>query len=132
MMTTLSLIASKKVFEIVGPYETDYSHTSFRNISSPKEQHGMFLHQIVLTDDVEEMMERSYLKDFAVTPAPTFSELIRVLPKIGEKKGWPETHFCKGEISACSVTEDIACAYMLASTEPEGMKAVEEYLLKLL
>lgn len=128
-MTTLSLIASKKVFEIVGPYETYYSHTSFRNISSPKEQHGTFLHQIVLTDDVEEMMGRSYLKDFAVTPAPTFSELIRVLPKIGEKKGWEGERF--SFVPPHHVLHIIA-HYMNAPTEAEGMQAVEEYLMKIL
>jgi len=103
-MTTLSLEASKKVYEIVGEYETL---------------------------DMEKV-DGDVFPDKEWIPRPNFAELIRVLPKIGEKKGWPETHFCKGEISACSVTEDIACTYMLASTEPEGMKAVEEYLLNLL
>lgn len=118
-MNTLSLEASKKVYEIVGEYETEKCWLTHDDVSR------LELSSCII----------NYLGDLGGvvwSPAPNFAELIRVLPNIGEKKGWPETHFCKGEISACSVTEDIACTYMLASTEPEGMKAVEDYLMKLL
>lgn len=59
-MTTLSLEASKKVFEIVGEYETEE-----------------------FTEEVREPW-------VVCIPRPNFAELIRVLPKIAKVKGWAD------------------------------------------
>lgn len=68
-------------------------------------------------------------------PAPTFSELIRVLVKIWKVKGWTLESVGAFKISsmkfglALSIITEL---YAHAPTEPEGMREVEEYLLKLL
>lgn len=68
-----------------------------------------------------------------------FQSLIRVLPRIGEKKGWATREagrlaWVKGreQVHEIDVMISLTEKFMFASTEPEGMKAVEEYLMKLL
>ena len=98
MTTTLSLEASKKVFEIVGEYETEE-----------------------FTEEVREPW-------VVCIPRPTFAELIRVLPKIREKRDGYNDEEDWLTLAYVEVTQ----AYMRAPTEPEGMAAVETYLMKLL
>ena len=58
-------------------------------------------------------------------PAPSFSETIRLLPRIAEKKGWSEN-------GLWGSADDIAQMYMLSDTEEEGMEQVSNYLEALL
>lgn len=99
-MTTLSLEASKKVYEIVGEYETEECH------------------------DADDGWTNEVTGKHEYIPRPNFAELVRVLPKIIRAKR-PEWR----------VNDSIgmyAEKYALAPTEPEGMAAVETYLMKLL
>lgn len=58
-------------------------------------------------------------------PAPSFSETIRLLPRIAEKKGWQEYE--------CPLFfQDVGAIYMSAPTEEEGMERVSNYLEALL
>lgn len=117
-MTTLNLEASKKVYELLGDtYETENEwkrtksypfHVNRKEWRSAKE---------------------TRLESFNT---PTFPELIRLLPKIGEKKGWLKTTFCMGDVSARTVGEDLTWLYMNAPTEEQGMEEVSKYLLKVL
>jgi len=59
-------------------------------------------------------------------PAPDFSETIRLLPKIGEKKGWDEGRVLQPEMYK------MVWAYAFVPTEEQGMKQVSEYLRKIL
>lgn len=100
-MTTLSLEASKKVFEIVGEYETEE-----------------------FTEEVREPW-------VVCIPRPNFAELIRVLPKIGEKKKW-NAGWGRSGTCLIDVLYNVSIIYMNAPRESEGMAAVETYLMKLL
>lgn len=117
MSTRLSFEASKKIFELIGDYNTE---TRWVNVD------GDFL------NDGSGEKEWSLLRDFLPSsnslsfPTPSFSELVRVLPKIGEKKDWwphNDTDVLAGHL---------ARIYANAPTEPEGMAAVERYLMEIL
>jgi len=129
-MTTLSLEASKRVFELIGEYETDNRH----NDSLPKNTKKYLGSGIHVTDPLSHSCRRQ-----GCAPAPTFAELIRVLPRIGEKKGWAEYRLTLSEgekskdIGEAGVTAmNMGLEYMSAPTEPKGMAEVEEYLMKLI
>lgn len=111
-MTTASLELSRKIYELVGEYETEEFYED--NDGWTNAQTG----------------EHDYI------PRPNLAELIRILPKIGEKKGWDENARIAGfPIESMKIFErinNIVLGYMFAPTEPEGMKAVEDYLLRLL
>ena len=114
-MTHLSLEASKKVYELVGEYETEKHWSRSTKGKVMPWRFGYF----------------SKTMGTEIIPAPTFAELIRVLPKIGEKKGWPVS----GARLAGKMVNKLVrmtAIYVGALTEPEGMAAVEEYLMKLL
>lgn len=70
--------------------------------------------------------EDEYLSNYKeVIPALDFSETIRILPKIGEKKEWSEN-------GLWGTADDLARDYMLAPTPEQGMKEVSNYLRKIL
>lgn len=112
-MTTLNLEASKKVYELLG--DTYKTRDSFSEKEEP---------DCLCGDHVE--------PGYKLIPKPNFSELIRLLPKIGEKKGWLKATFCMGDVSARTVGEDLTWLYMNAPTEEQGMEEVSKYLLKVL
>lgn len=60
-----------------------------------------------------------------------FASLIRVLPKIGEKKKW-NAGWGRSGTCLIDVLYNVSIIYMNAPREPEGMAAVENYLMKLL
>ena len=154
-MTTLSLSCSRKIYELLGDtYETEkywvngdvgYGYEGDLEIT-PSENWN-------LTDckpdrgDVEvsyELYEAgldaySAEKDrlfslLTPIPAPSFSETIRLLPKIAEKKGWKD-YVNRNEDSGCGmwdVAEDLTCFFVEATTEAEAMAKVSEYLEKML
>lgn len=111
MPSTLSLSCSKKLYELLG----DTYETKYYHVND------------------------------AITgerlPAPSFSETIRLLPKIAEKKGWAP--FFAARIASLRVlmqdakqVETVAshCVelYIHAYTEEEGMEQVSNYLEALL
>lgn len=120
-MTTLSLETSKKIYELVGEYETEKSWTKHFRINDA----------LCTAVHIPEGRFNLLKAGYEVTPAPTFSELIRILPKIGEKKGYKMDVFSSG-LNTFKLASDLTDMYMDAPTEEEGMEAVEEYLKKLL
>lgn len=133
-MTQASLELSRKIYELVGEYETElrwtktgYAGDDYR-LRKPHNGICAPRHKF---------------------PAPNFAELIRILPKIGEKKdSFEAVAVCEecGEAQSSSKTCEhepewenmiarahyIVNLYMSAHSEPEGMQEVEKYLLPLL
>lgn len=64
-------------------------------------------------------------------PLPSFSETIRLLPKIGERKGW---YGRTGEdaLMIWNIVSDCAHRYVAAPSPDQGMKEVSNYLRKIL
>lgn len=139
MSTTLSLEASKKVFEIVGEYETEKVW-----LKAPDGKWGCD-EPIELSVISHDMIEDGY--DF--TPTPNFAELIRVLVRFnGKLDSFVDVATCaqcgkaQSALEMCEHGPDweemiarihyIANLYIESPTEPEGMAAVENYLMKLL
>lgn len=113
-MTTLSLETSKKIYELIGEYETEKVWVTWADTDGI--EHGP---NIWLVFDLVGLKEGEY----DCSPAYGFSELIRILPKIKDKKfpgslGW--------------LAADLAIAYMDSTTEKDGMAEVEDYLKKIL
>ena len=123
MPSTLSLSCSKKLYELLGEtYETE----SF--------------HEKRITDEVD-LGNGTMFYYYKKIPLPSFSETIRLLPRIAEKKGWAP--FFAARIASLRVlmqdakqVETVAshCVelYIHAYTEEEGMEQVSNYLEALL
>jgi len=154
-MTTASLELSKKIYEIVGSYETEnywvngsieYGYEGEHEIrrdgvwtlwywGKPTYQDVVHTEEFYSFNSVgkrdewskliqkEDQERKDYLQAF---PSHSFAELVRILPKIGGKKGFPEG--LDARVQACRIT----ILYQDALTEPEGMQAVESYLEKIL
>lgn len=116
-LSVLPLETSRLIYELVGEYECERYWVVYRSAvtGSPrliwaKPRNG----------------RQSDSKNYLVRiPAPNFAETIRVLPRIGEKKGW-------SDLDQGIYRDDIAMLYAEAPIEPEGMDDVNSYLLKLL
>lgn len=110
-MTTLSLEASRKIFELIGKYETErrWIYTGKWKVVKPR------------VYDTEKTIHSS--EGF---PAPTFSELIRVLPRIGEKKGWEPIK------QVSDIARWMLFTFMTTHSEPQAMRDIETYLEKIL
>lgn len=117
-MIVISLEASKKLYELLGDtYETRFKwYHPWLTTGVP---------EIRLSGKVPKII--NYL--FGDVPAPVFSELLRLLPKIGEAKGWEYEEGCLGQ-EIQLLCECISEIWMLAPTEEEGISEVGEYLLK--
>lgn len=138
-MTTLSLEASKKVFDLIGEYGTENYWGKWCLHSRFCDREPIELHKEgeMKLDSVGDADSFSHGKDDI--PAPTFAELIRVLPRISDTKKWTSHN---GKIQGINrikvkggVSEMIAhmtMIYMYAPSEPQGMKEVEKYLMELL
>jgi hypothetical protein len=100
-MTTLSLECSKKIYDLIGEYETEQTYSEREEPDCLCGNH----------DD----------PGYILIPKPNFAELIRLIPKIGKKKGWKEPYF-----RAYLMTDK----YMETLSEREGMQKVEEYFLR--
>lgn len=126
-MTTLSLEASKKLFEIVGEYETDVIWIKTKLDDGYDGQFHLAPSMSLAVYKSAESKKKFSAKNRLVWfPAPNFAELIRVLPKIGEKKGW-------GTSDIHGHASEMTIKYISwFQTEPEGIAKVEAYLMKLL
>jgi len=102
-MPYLDRDVADKIFELVGEYSTE-ARSGWEGFNS-------FEHDRV--------------------PMPNFGETIRILPNIGEKKGW-ERDEVTNKISMRRVSHILAEIYMLAPSAEEGMTNVSEYLRKIL
>lgn len=109
-MTTASLELSRKIYELLGEYETKKKHPVM-SCGCKDPSSCMFANQV-----------EYYI------PLPNFAELVRILHKIGEKKGWT----VKTQPNATFVAWTLTEKYMFATSEPEGMQEVEKYLTPLL
>lgn len=67
-------------------------------------------------------------------PLPDFSETIRLLPKIGEKKGWGMNNEYQGDEEPMReyYAKELSIIYMDAPSPFEGMAQVSAYLRKIL
>lgn len=115
MSVTLSLSCSRKIYELLGDTYTTEHRWHKRGVSFSPVPYGWTIPDDAQTRTVE-------LYDY---PAPSFSETIRLLPKIAEKKKLNEHIFRSHVIS-------IVGSFMLAPTEEEGMAKVSEYLESLI
>jgi len=125
MNTPLDLEPSHAIFEEIGNYETEKTWATYKD--------GVHTMGGKDLSGVTELTSSEAKGDVAVEkyyPAPTFAEVLRILTKIGEKKGW--TAFSSEQFSTTFHAETLLRIYMSASSEEEGMRAVGEYLIKLL
>lgn len=133
-MTALNLEASKKVYELLGDtYETEFFWDKWCEHIYPcvPSDHKLKVHsEADFTKDGSELY--FYEPSDDAISAPNFSELIRLLPKIGEKKGWSEDVWDSNRINLRRMSHILAEIYMLAPTEEQGMEEVSKYLLKVL
>lgn len=113
MSSTLSLSCSKKLHALLGDtYETKWAW--FNNDG----EMGMTLGwELVFFGWARET------KGYEWHPSPSFSETVRLLPKIAEKKGWNGYQL---------ELEFISTVYATAPTEEKGMEDISEYLEKIL
>lgn len=119
-MTTLSLPTSRKIFELIGEYETE----KVWSIPNPGRAANGTERKALEESTIEVYSRKTkWGSKFDSIPTPTFAELIRVLPKIAEKKEW---FGCQLE------TERLTRLYQNAPTEPDAMLQVNKYLDKLL
>lgn len=105
MPSTLSLSCSKRLYTLLDEYDTEQRWIKPYHAKPESDWH--------ITD-------RSDVEGFGV-PAPSFAELVRVLPVIAELKGF-STYNWVIEI------QNIVYMYMRAQSDKEGMKQVSDYL----
>lgn len=117
-MPTINLETSRKIFELVGEYETEKSwHWRDGDLTDS------------WVDDWEDLSNELELH-IEQLPAPDFGELIRVLPKIEEeKKDWGLKAL---KPNAYEYGRVLLGLYMHADSPEAGMIACDEYLAKLL
>lgn len=114
-MTTLSLEISKKLYELIGEYESEFQ---WKGHEDPN-KNECFGWTLLRTNEKDVDWDREF-------PASTFAELIRdVLPKLVLHGSF------SWRASRNMISVDLCRLYRDAPTEPEGMKAVEDYLKSL-
>ncbi len=147
-MTTLSLEASKKVFEIVGEYEAEEYWIKGEVVHGEEGEVDIRLGDtwnlyrygkpdewdMELTYDELKSgsdLHTLYLEKYAQLtyfPAPKFAELVRALLKMqkatGNNEEWASA-WCRINATAMVI------AYMQAPTEQEGLRAVEKILMEI-
>ena len=117
-MPTLNLEASKKVYELLGWLDVEKHFGKHRGSN-----------KVHPTDP----MSHSCRRDGCI-PLPNLGELIRLLPKIGEKKGWEFEEFF-GRVTIAKVrivAYHLANYYLEAPSPEEGMEEVSKYLLSII
>lgn len=123
MPSTLSLSCSKKIYELLGEtYETENKWFK-RDAAVAISDYWVPPLNWTTPEDMKETKSEPYKY-----PAPTFSETIRLLPKIGEKAGLDGY----GKESIGTVSEKCMLLFQEAPSEEEGMKRVSDYLEALL
>ena len=122
-MTTTSLEFSKRLHKLLGEFETELSWCQKRKFEEP------FATWFFSCSDLPCDWCKKKSGFTSHIPAPSFSELIRLLLKLGEKleldvNRWGKTY----GVLAGALTD----RFRNAPTESEGMAAVESYLESLL
>jgi len=113
-MTHASRELSRRIFDLVGPYETEMIYMKGVN--------GWQKYRI--DEGIKPLLNNP---QYPWYPLPNFAEVIRILPRLlGKPRDWYDRQDVK------SWLRDILYNYMEAPTEPEGMAAVESYLMKLI
>lgn len=116
MNTPLDLETSRAIFELVGWYETEKYWERTMGQVSPEWR---------LND-----RKSCYLKDMEYIPAPIFGEALRILTKIIPKMNDRWRMPVKIEIEHHAAA--LSGMYVSAPTEPQAMRDVGKYLIKLL
>lgn len=121
-MPTLDRDVAEKIHILVGDYETEVFWG---------DKHMCRAYDCVHCD--------SPFRDEGSIPFPNFGETVRILTKIGEKKGWNQETFslANGHKTHTLGDHDIHATnmlidYMNAPTAEEGMKQVSIYLRRIL
>jgi hypothetical protein len=65
-------------------------------------------------------------------PSPSFQELLRLMMKIGRRLLWSRGKYMKNRATTKRYIGEIAALWAFAKSEPEAIKAVEDYLTPLL
>ena len=126
MPSTLSLSCSKKIYELLGEtYETENKWFK-RDAAVAISDYWVPPLNWTTPEDMKETKSEPYKY-----PAPTFSETIRLLPKIAEKKGWTPSNPLEKSTELDRTANECVWIYMTANTETEGMAEVSEYLEKI-
>lgn len=127
-MTYASFELSKKIFDLVGQYDTD----AFYYASNWKVKTWKFADPNDHSDCGDQ--GSSFPRRYVAIPAPNFAELVRILYYVGRAKGWRTG--AEGNANVESVP--FLAAYLLdlyinpATPEAIAMTKVESHLLKLL
>ena len=100
---TLSLECSKKLYTLLGEYETEQRISPENTCGSCYEN-------------------ESHIPFGQCIPNPNFAETIRLVNQIASKS----------DLDPHDLFEKLGALYMLAPTPEEGMERVSEYLMKLL
>jgi len=125
MPATLSLSCSKKIYELLGEtYETENKWFK-RDAAVATSDYWIPPLNWTTPEDMKETKSEPYKY-----PAPTFSETIRLLPRLIKHMPTHERMPLDAEISTHSGI--ILHNFMHAPTEEEGMKHVSDYLEALL
>ena len=115
-MPTLDRDVAEAIYKLVGEYETEWILDSAPcdvPACNCPDTHSMK----VRLDDV--------FPHPGFIPLPSFSETIRIIPRIAEKLEWSEN-------GLWGTADDLARDYMLAPSPEQGMKEVSNYLRKIL
>lgn len=115
-MTTLSLECSKKIYALIGPFDTQIINMK-----------GVAGWQEYRVDDAIRLLMKN--GTYPWLPRPNFAEVVRILPKIGEKKG-DVIDMSPNQYSFWSLV--MTGLYRDAPSEPEGLQQVDAYLSQLL
>jgi len=134
MPSTLSLETSRKLEKLIGKVETELTYERITDRDS-----GEWLSWEILRTPFSDEVCKHFKLKHEQHPAPSFSELIRLLPLIGEKKEWAvyRITFSKGREQtdigdAGLYAGELANMFMSAPTPEDWMRQVDEYLIKIL
>ena len=127
---TLDRDVAEKIFRIVGECDTKSIWFLIQDDVGWKEQLETKPH---ISHNTDILSHPGTIKGLQGFSAPDFSETIRILPEIGEKKMWhlDIPHGGKDH-SIGDVYSRLCVIYGFAPTPSEGMKLVSDYLRKIL
>jgi len=139
MNTPLNLETSQLIHSLVGDYEAEdiWLHSKLHKSCVDKASCVKTLYWTHVPRKSWEFERDTRFMDYDfVYPDPTFGEVIRILPKIGEKKGvrylLGHPGLNNSQTWAADRGAELLQEYMFATSEPEAMRRVEEYLIKLI
>ena len=121
MNNTLDLETSKLIYKTIGDFDTE---KTWYDCGSNIWNCGDWAEAMNNGKDYAQSTAPGY--GIKTIPAPSLGETIRILPKIGEERGWDNGWYRVMD------AVNLACIYISAPSPEEGMKQVGEYLTKLL